>query len=166
MHVDDGENRLGELLLRLAKRARVRQVGRLAPLGLTPAQARALGAIGRFEQPPRMAELAELLGVVPRAVTPIVDALEEAGLVTRQVDPGNRRATLLVLTGSGKRMRTRLHQARAGAAEDLFACLTEAEQATLQTLLEKVYEQTRGEHGPRHHGRSRESLPAGEAPVL
>ncbi|MGV4926456.1 MarR family transcriptional regulator [Streptomyces sp. HJ7] len=40
-----------------------------------------------------MTELAERLGVVPRAVTPLIDALEEAGLVRRLAEPDNRRSS-------------------------------------------------------------------------
>lgn len=138
VNTDEGEGRLGELFMRLARRTHVSQVERLAPLGLTPAQARALSVLGRFAEPPRMAELAERLGVVPRAVTPIVDALEEAGFVRRRIDPGNRRSTLLELTERGADVRRRMYQARVGAAEDLFASLTPEQRQTLLVLLEKV----------------------------
>lgn len=138
MTVDEGEGRLGELFMRLARRTHVLQVERLTPLGLTPAQARALSVLGRCDQPPRMAELAERLGVVPRAVTPIVDALEEAGLVRRRTDPNNRRSTLLELTDKGTAMRTQMYQARVGAAEDLFASLTAEQRQTLLALLEQA----------------------------
>ena len=48
-----------------------------------------------------MTELADRLGIVPRSVTTVVDALEEAGLVRREIDPRNRRAILLRLTDQG-----------------------------------------------------------------
>ena len=86
---------------RLTKRLRRAQAERLAPLGLTPAQERALRMIARSEEPLRMTELADRLGIVPRSVTTVVDALEEAGLVRREIDPRNRRAILLHLTDRG-----------------------------------------------------------------
>ncbi|MEV6233125.1 MarR family transcriptional regulator [Saccharopolyspora shandongensis] len=141
------EERLGALFLRLAKSAHVLQRRGAGDLGLTPAQARALFVLGRCETPPRMAELAERLHVVPRAVTPIVDALEEAGLLRREVDPGNRRSTLLELTPEGRKMCKRLTELRARAAGELFAPLTAEQRRTLLELLEKVDQASVGWYG-------------------
>ncbi|MGW5648402.1 MarR family winged helix-turn-helix transcriptional regulator [Saccharopolyspora sp. NPDC003752] len=138
------EERLGALFLRLAKSAHVLQRRGAGDLGLTPAQARALFVLGRCEAPPRMAELAERLHVVPRAVTPIVDALEEAGLLRREVDPGNRRSTLLELTPEGRKTCKRLAELRARAAGELFAPLTAGQRQTLLELLEKVDQASTG----------------------
>jgi DNA-binding MarR family transcriptional regulator len=135
---DELAGRLGELFLRVSKRMRAMQIERFAPFGLTPAQVRVLSLIARSQTPPRMTELADQLGVVPRAVTPLVDALERADLVRRRVDPGNRRSTLLDLTEHGAAVRQALRAERARAAEDLFARLTLGQRATLLELLETV----------------------------
>lgn len=127
--------RLADLLQRQTRRLRRAQAQRLAPLGLTPAQERALRIITRSEEPPRMAELADHLGIVPRSVTTVIDALEEAGLVRREIDPRNRRAILLHLTEGGAAVRDDLREARRSAAEALFAPLTEDERETLARLL-------------------------------
>ena len=79
---------LADLLQRLMRRLRRAQAERLAPLGLTPAQERALRVISRSEEPLRMTELADRLGIVPRSVTTVIDALEQAGLGP----PGSRPA--------------------------------------------------------------------------
>src|SRR5579859_6787960 len=126
---------LADLLHRLTKRLRRSQAGRLAPLGLTPAQERALRLITRADEPPRMTELAERLGIVPRSLTTVIDALEQAGLVSREIDPRNRRAILLRLTDRGAAVRDELREVRRRAAEDLFAPLTPADRETLATLL-------------------------------
>ena len=78
---------LADLLQRLTRRLRRAQAERLAPFGLTPAQERALRMITRSEEPLRMTELADHLGIVPRSLTTVIDALEEAGLVRREIDP-------------------------------------------------------------------------------
>jgi DNA-binding MarR family transcriptional regulator len=129
---------LADLLHGLIRRLRHAQAGRLAPLGLTPAQERALRMITRSGEPLRMTELADKLGVVPRSVTTVVDALEAAGLVRREIDPGNRRAIRLHLTDRGVAVREELRDARRQAAEDLFAPLSDAERATLGELLTKL----------------------------
>jgi DNA-binding MarR family transcriptional regulator len=129
---------LADLLHRLTRRLRRAQAERLAPLGLTPAQERALRLITRSEEPPRMTELADRLGIVPRSLTTVIDALEEAGLVRREIDPSNRRAILLRLTDEGAAVRDELREARRRAAEDLFAPLTAGDRETLAGLLTQL----------------------------
>ncbi|MFI6042886.1 MarR family winged helix-turn-helix transcriptional regulator [Nocardia sp. NPDC051321] len=133
--MESADTDLPELFLRAAKRIRRNQVGRLAPLGLTPAQARALRIIAHQDEPLRMTELAERLGIVPRSATTVVDALAAADLVTRAPDPANRRATLVTLSESGRATLTRMAEARREAAEELFATLTVGQRETLRELL-------------------------------
>ena len=126
---------LADLLHGLTRRLRRAQAERLAPLGLTPAQERALRLIARDEEPPRMTELADRLGIVPRSLTTVIDALEQAGLVRRDIDPRNRRAILLRLTDQGAAVRDDLREARRRAAEDLFTPLSAGDRKTLAGLL-------------------------------
>jgi len=126
---------LADLLYGLTKRLRHAQAERLAPLGLTPAQERALRMITRSDEPPRMTELADHLGIVPRSVTTVIDALEEAGLVRREIDPHNRRAIRLHLTERGIAVRDDMREARRRAAEDLFAPLSADDRKALGELL-------------------------------
>jgi len=129
---------LADLVHRLTKRLRRAQAERLAPLGLTPAQERALRMIARDTDPPRMTELADRLGIVPRSLTTVIDALEEAGLVRREIDPRNRRAILVRLTERGGAVRDDLRDARRDAAEGLFAPLTAEDRKTLADLLTRL----------------------------
>ena len=129
---------LADLLHRLTRRLRRVQAEQLAPLGLTPAQERALRMITRSEEAPRMAELADRLGIVPRSLTTVIDALEEADLVRREIDPRNRRAILLHLTERGAAVRDDLREARRRAAEDLFAPLPADDRKALGDLLTRV----------------------------
>lgn len=130
--------RLADLLHRLTKRLRHAQAERLAPLGLTPAQERALRMITRSPEPPRMTELADHLGIVPRSVTTVIDALEQTGLVRREIDPHNRRAIRLHLTERGRAVRDDMRQARRRAAEDLFAPLPPADRQALARILGRL----------------------------
>jgi DNA-binding MarR family transcriptional regulator len=140
---------LADLLFRLTRRLRHAQAERLAPLGLTPAQERALRLITRSDEPPRMAELADRLGIVPRSLTTVIDDLEEDGLVRREIDPRNRRAIFLHLTERGAAVRDDLRRAREHAAEDLFAPLPAAGRQALGELLAAV---DTGEAPPRPRG--------------
>ena len=96
--------------------------------------------IARNEEPLRMTEIADRLGIVPRSLTTVIDALEEDGLVRREVDPRNRRAILLHLTDRGTAVRDELREARRRAAEDLFAPLGDADRETLGGLLTRLDE--------------------------
>jgi DNA-binding MarR family transcriptional regulator len=129
---------LADLLQRLTKRLRRAQAERLAPFGLTPAQERALRMITRSEEPLRMTELADHLGIVPRSLTTVIDALEQAGLVRREIDPDNRRAIRLHLTEHGTSVRDDMREARRRAAEDLFAPLPDKDRTALLELLTRI----------------------------
>jgi DNA-binding MarR family transcriptional regulator len=129
------ESDLPELFLRTAKRIRRGQIARLAPLGITPSQARALRILGHSTQPLRMTELADHLGIVPRSATTVVDALETAGLAARHPDPTNRRATLVTPTDAGRTALSDMATARREAAAELFDTLEPSQRETLRTLL-------------------------------
>jgi DNA-binding MarR family transcriptional regulator len=134
------ENELPDLFFEVARRMRRNQTAHLAPLGLTPAQARALRVIVREDAPMRMVDLAARLDVVPRTVTTLIDALEAAGLVRRVADPANRRATLLEPTDAGRAARSRMSEARRQAAAEVFAPLSPDQRETLRTLLLELRE--------------------------
>ncbi|MEV7175308.1 MarR family transcriptional regulator [Kitasatospora sp. NPDC093679] len=72
--------------------------------------------------PRSAADLAPEVGIDRSGVTRRASRLEEAGLVRREPDPGDRRAQLLVLTGQGRQavaeLRTRLADRIADALAD------------------------------------------------
>lgn len=133
-----GEKELAELLHLVSKRLRHGYVHRLVPLGLNPGQARALRALADADRPLRMVQLADELRIVPRSLTPVVDALEETGLARREVDPANRRSTLVVITGEGRATAERARDARREAGESLFAVLSDEQREQLRELLSVV----------------------------
>jgi DNA-binding MarR family transcriptional regulator len=135
MDNEESSVQLADLLQRLTRRLRRAQISQLAPLGLTPAQERALRLLAQSEEPLRMAELAHQLRIVPRSVTTVIDALEQAGLVRRAIDPANRRAIRLYLTDKGLAVREEMRQARREASEDLFAPLSATQRGQLMGLL-------------------------------
>ncbi|WP_329193196.1 MULTISPECIES: MarR family winged helix-turn-helix transcriptional regulator [unclassified Streptomyces] len=135
---DDGV--LAEQLLRLTRRLHRIQKRHLEPLGITPAQSRLLRLVSHYDggEPPRMAELAARLEVVPRAVTTLVDGLEAADCVRRAPDPANRRVIRIELTGTGRATLRRLRNARTAAAEEILAPLTAAQRGVLGGLLDTL----------------------------
>jgi len=62
----------------------------------------------KLDQPKRMGVLAADMLSVPSTITATADALEQAGYLTRERDPEDRRAWLLVLTAQGEDARNML----------------------------------------------------------
>ncbi|MFD7557139.1 MULTISPECIES: MarR family winged helix-turn-helix transcriptional regulator [unclassified Streptomyces] len=133
----DTDRLLAEQLLRLTRRLHRIQKRHMEPLGITPAQSRLLRLVSHYEgeQPPRMADLAARLEVVPRAVTTLVDGLEAAECVRRAPDPANRRVVRIELTDTGRATLRRLRNARTDAAEEILAPLTVDQREALGGLL-------------------------------
>ncbi|MEU3856328.1 MarR family transcriptional regulator [Streptomyces sp. NPDC028722] len=140
MTTPDPDGLLAEQLLRLTRRVHRIQKRHLEQhdLGITPAQSRLLRTLAHYPSPPRMADLAERLEVVPRAVTTLVDGLEASGRVRRVADPANRRVTRIELTDEGHTALRELRAARRSAAEEMLAPLTEKERQVLGVLLDTL----------------------------
>jgi DNA-binding MarR family transcriptional regulator len=135
MDTPDADGVLAEQLLRLTRRLHRIQKQQMEPIGITPAQARLLRTVAYYEEPPRMADLAERLEVVPRAVTSLVDGLEASGSVRRVADPTNRRVVRIELTETGLATLRSLRTARRTAAEDILAPLNADQREVLGGLL-------------------------------
>src|SRR5262245_18801027 len=109
----------------------------------------ALSSGGRL----RMNELSTALGVVPRTVTTIIDALEKDRMVARLADPADRRATLLEITQDGLSQLSRLRALRDAAAAELFEVLTPAEKQQLASLLRRLQAAADADSGAGHPAR-------------
>ncbi|MGW7408945.1 MarR family winged helix-turn-helix transcriptional regulator [Streptomyces sp. NPDC054833] len=140
MTTPDPEGQLAEQLLRLTRRVHRIQKRHLQQreLGITPAQSRLLRTLAHYGSPPRMADLAERLEVVPRAVTTLVDGLEASGRVRRVPDPTNRRVTRIELTDDGHRTLGELRRVRRSAAEEILAPLSDEQRVLLGGLLDTL----------------------------
>jgi DNA-binding MarR family transcriptional regulator len=88
--------------------------------------------------PAIMRNLGDQLGVSPRNMTAMVDALEDAGLVVRQPHPTDRRATLVELTASGRHEADQVLGPRLEAMAELFEGFSAAEQEAFSTALRRL----------------------------
>jgi DNA-binding MarR family transcriptional regulator len=88
-------------------------------LDLTPSRTHLLWELGQRGPVPQRV-LADALQVTPRAVTGLVDALVESGLVTREPHPSDRRATLVTFTPEGKKLVAELKRDHRVLARSLF----------------------------------------------
>jgi DNA-binding MarR family transcriptional regulator len=106
-----------------------------ARYGLTPVQAKVLGAAVRAPLP--MRALAEQLVCDASNVTGIVDRLEARGLVRREAGPQDRRIKIVTATDEG---RAALHAVREDmeSVNDALGRLTDAERDQLYDILRKL----------------------------
>ncbi|MFI6726047.1 MarR family transcriptional regulator [Streptomyces sp. R-74717] len=135
MDSSDADGVLAEQLLRVTRRLQRIQSRQLEPIGITPAQFRLLRIVAHYDGPPRMADLAQRLDVVPRAVTSLVDGLEASGRVRRAPDPDSRRVVRIEITEEGLATLRSLRDARRAAAEEILAPLTADQREVLGGLL-------------------------------
>ena len=105
--------------------------------GTTYARMRLLGVL-RCRGPQIMSGLSGELGVTPRNVTALVDALEEDGLVRRKPHPTDRRATVIEMTGKGEQTCESTLGDHAEAVSELFDELSEDESRQLLEILGKL----------------------------
>jgi len=134
--VPDDET-LGEQFWAVARRLRRRSGAAMAAWDVAPSHARALTVLDH-DGPLRLGALAERLHVAARSATEVVDALEARGLVRREPDRSDRRATLVSLTDRGRRTSADIHRVRHDQAAEFFGSLTAAEQAALRRILTKL----------------------------
>lgn len=130
--MSDKDLDLGDLTAQIAGQIRRRS----KKLPLAPHQTRALRIIVAGDLRP--ARLAEQLGVTPRAVTDVVDALTDQGLVSTGPDPADRRAKVISASTRGHDYLEATRAARAEISAEMFGVLSPSEQDTLRAMLERV----------------------------
>jgi len=118
--------------LRIAVTRLNRQLRQSAPGDLTLSQWSALGTVETLE-PVRIGEVADRERVSAATATRVVAALEDAGLVLRQADPGDGRSWQVSLTPAG---RAKLDAARRARTERLAQRLSKLGPADAQRLVD------------------------------
>lgn len=121
-------------LLRTARSVRKAFESRLRPLGLTMTEASLLTYVRDFG-PGTQHELANRLHIGPARVGSVIDGLERRGLVTRTVDPRDRRAFRPVLTDDALPLIEAFESVDVDLRAELRAEFTRNERALLAHLL-------------------------------
>ncbi|MHA7270183.1 MarR family winged helix-turn-helix transcriptional regulator [Arthrobacter sp. HLT1-20] len=151
---------LGELFHGAFRGLRRTWAEQLAPWELTPHQWRALltllrhrpdmpggaavaggaaaGKSGSTSGNIRLKDLAERLRIAPRSATEVVDQLEAKGLVRRDPDPTDRRATLIVATDAGQELFADIQAERRDKSTEYFAKLSATDRAELARILTQL----------------------------
>jgi DNA-binding MarR family transcriptional regulator len=112
-------------------------------VGLSFGKIRALRRVAKRPMP--MRELAAILGVDPPNLTPVVDDLEQAGLVERQAHPTDRRVKLVVATPAGAALAQKADEVLARPPIGLRD-LPADELDALVRILSRVRQNTNPEH--------------------
>jgi DNA-binding MarR family transcriptional regulator len=128
---------LREAFWSVARQLRDTSQETLAPWDIAPSQFRALRVLARHGTM-RLTDLSDHLHIAPRSTTEVVDALESRGLVERRPDPGDRRATLVEVTGHGTSVLDAIRAARGTEAERVFGRLSQTDRAHLGRILRKL----------------------------
>jgi len=123
-----------ELIHELVGRMRHRFASIALELDLTPPQ---MGVLATLDDSTSMSRLASEIGCDASNITWMTDRLEKRGLVERRPDPLDRRVKRLVLTDVGRKLRRDIER-RLRAGVPGLEGLTEPDQATLRSLLERM----------------------------
>lgn len=117
------------------------QLGRMSPRARTGELSNARYNVMRAvldQGPERMSRIASAVGISPRSLTDLVDALAREGYLNRLADPHDRRSVLVELTESGHDVVRAGRRARLNKAAHVFSDLDAAERVTLEQLLVKL----------------------------
>ena len=117
--------------LRLSMIRLSRQLRRYDPSELTIAQLSLLASVVQAG-PIGVGQLAEIEGLPSPAVTRLADKLEEAGLVTRQANPADRRGVHLAATVQGEQLLARRREAGNAWLAGHLSALSEDDRLALE----------------------------------
>jgi MarR family transcriptional regulator, transcriptional regulator for hemolysin len=92
----------------------------------------------KVRRPANQRELAEAIGIREATLTHHLNAMDAAGLITRARDAANRRVQLIALTPDGEEAFLRLRDAAIAFDAKLKTGLSDADLATLATLLTRL----------------------------
>jgi DNA-binding MarR family transcriptional regulator len=105
--------------------------------GMSYARGRVVAAL-QASGPVLMRALSEAVGVTPRTITGLVDALEADGWVERRADPGDRRATIVALTPYAETTFQQLLETYRGLAQDLVSGISEEDQQRALGVIDHI----------------------------
>jgi DNA-binding MarR family transcriptional regulator len=125
------------LLAQVGARAAASFAARLQELELVPPHAGTLRAIAGNAGISQQA-LASLLGIVPSRLVPLLDELEERGLVERRDHPEDRRVYAVHLTEKGARAMTEIGRVARAHDDAVCASLSGKERELLWALLSRI----------------------------
>jgi DNA-binding MarR family transcriptional regulator len=105
--------------------------------GMSYARGRVVAALA-VSGPVLMRALSEAVGVTPRTITGLIDALEKDGWVERRAHPTDRRATIVALTPGAEVAFAKLSQNYGHLSKDLVSGIPEADLHAALRVIEHI----------------------------
>lgn len=112
---------------------------RLLPFGLTEATWLPLVHLSRAAHPLRQKELATSLALDGSSVVRLIDALEQAGMVRRCEEDGDRRAKVIVLTDVGRDTVAQVEIVAKAVRDQALEGISDADIALAASVLDRVH---------------------------
>ena len=137
LHVDQFDEALQTVARSITQVRLHERLLRLAGVRLDRAGATLLFKLSAKGDSLRITDLAEILGVDTPTVTRKVQQLERDGMVVRQTDPDDRRASRIRLTPAGRRTIERVRRARRAWLEQLLQNWHDDDLSALADLLSR-----------------------------
>jgi DNA-binding MarR family transcriptional regulator len=137
--------RLRAVIGRLSRR--LRPTAAAVAAGLTPTKISVLLHVARAGRV-RLSELSDAEGINPTMMSRVIADLAQDGLVTRAIDPGDRRAAVVEATTRGRKLAERIRRERTDALNLALEGLDEHERSQIEAALpalERLAEQLKGE---------------------
>jgi DNA-binding MarR family transcriptional regulator len=135
MEIPVGISRRPALLLsKLGNEVLARAEDPLAALGISPRQYNLLAVLDT-DMPESQLELAQLCGLAPAQVVPVLDELEKRGLVERRRSDADRRRSVVRATEAGRALLAQADALGESIMDVLFGHLEPAERARLDAAL-------------------------------
>jgi DNA-binding MarR family transcriptional regulator len=133
---DPATDALGKLFALAPRLTDLMEMG-AQQVGFGYARGRVLWAL-RESGPMAMHTVSDKLGITPRTLTGLVDALEADGWVVRRPHPTDRQTTLLDLTSAAERSYARIDEAYHGLAGLLFGGVSDRDLRAFLRVLAHV----------------------------
>lgn len=134
----DLEERFSRALHSTARAWRLALDRRLKGLGVSQASWLTIAVIARADAPLSQTELAQRLAVEGATMVTMIDRLSNAGLVTREPSPTDRRVKLVSLTGTGNRLYDKVRAEAESFSKEQLHGVNKQTLAAFTELLEQL----------------------------
>jgi DNA-binding MarR family transcriptional regulator len=131
------DENIGTMLSHVSRLIRRNFDERTRAIGVTRPQTHVLSILSRYDGI-NQGGLADLLEVEPITAGRMIDRLQDAELVERRADPGDRRAWKLHLTPRGEQLLDKLRPFALETFEVALEGIGETERAELMAMLERI----------------------------
>jgi len=134
--MDTAARVMGKLFALAPRLVEVQDLG-AREYGMSYARGRVVAAL-TVSGPVLMRALSEAVGVTPRTITGLIDALEKDGWVERRPHPTDRRATIVALTPAAEVAFAKLNQNYGQLSRDLVSGIPEADLHAALRVIEHI----------------------------